>query len=117
MLFFDLFSRAPTLIKIAAGEPLFREGEAGETMYVLIGGLAQISIRGRMVEVIRAGDIVGEMSIVSPGPRSATVTATEPCEFVEVNTDRFNRLVGQTPEFALNVMRVLADRLRRADLA
>jgi CRP-like cAMP-binding protein len=55
------------------------------------------------------------MGIVSPGPRSATVVATTDCEFVAVDEKRFHYLVQQTPFFATQVMRVLAERLRSAN--
>jgi hypothetical protein len=59
--------------------------------------------------------IVGEMGIVSPGPRSASVVAMTDCEFVEVDEKRFQFLVQQTPFFATQVMRVMAERLRKVN--
>jgi CRP-like cAMP-binding protein len=115
MIFFELFSNAPEIITIPAGQPLFREGEQGRTMHVLIRGAAEITIGSHLLEVLLPGHIVGEMSVVSPGPRSATVTATEDCEFVAIDEHRFNELVRQAPDFALKVMRTLTERLRRTD--
>lgn len=115
MIFFELFSNAPEIITIPAGQPLFREGEHGSTMHVLIRGAAEITIGSHLMEALLPGHIVGEMSVVSPGPRSATVTATEDCEFVAINEHRFNELVRQAPDFALKVMRTLTERLRRTD--
>ncbi len=117
MIFFELFSRAPEIVRVAAGQTLFCEGDIGSTMYVLILGRAEIVVAGRVMEVLMPGNIVGEMSMVSPGPRSATVTAGEACEFVAIDSQRFNELVRQVPDFALEVMRTLTDRLRRTDAA
>jgi len=115
MVFFELFSRAPEIVRVARGEVLFREGEPGEAMYVLVLGQASVSLGGRELEVLLPGGIVGEMSIVSPGPRTATVIAAADSEFVEIDVRRFHELVRQVPEFALQVMRTLSERLRRAD--
>lgn len=113
MVFFELFSHNPTIVRIAAGRPLFREGEAGHLMYVLAAGRADVIVANRVVETLQHGSIVGEMGIVSPGPRSATVLAVDDCEFVAIDERRFQFLVQQTPFFATQVMRVLAERLRR----
>ena len=64
------------------------------------------------VETLQHGSIVGEIGIVMPGPRSASVVAATDCEFVAVDEKRFQFLVQQTPFFATQVMRVMAERLR-----
>jgi CRP-like cAMP-binding protein len=112
MVFFELFSNAPEFVKVAAGQPLFREGDEGHMMYVLTIGSADVIIKNRRVDTLLPGNVVGEMGLVSPGPRSATVIATSDCEFVAVDEKRFNYLVQHVPFFALKVMRVLAERLR-----
>lgn len=112
MVFFELFSHNPEIVRVAAGQPLFVQGEAGHLLYVLTTGTAEIRVNDRVVETISHGSIVGEMGIVSPGPRSATVLALTDCEFVAVDERRFLFLVQQTPFFATQVMRVMAERLR-----
>jgi len=112
MVFFELFSNAPDIIKVNAGAALFREGEDGTTLYVLTIGTAEVVIGNRVVETLQPGNIIGEMALVDPAPRAASVIAVTDCEFVEVDDKRFNYLVQQTPFFALKVMRVLSERLR-----
>lgn len=112
MVFFELFTNNPNIIHIDAGQALFREGEPGHLMYVVKSGKAEVIIANRVVETLNHGQIVGEMGIVSPGPRSATVIAQTDCEFVVIDEKRFLYLVQQTPFFATQVMRVLAERLR-----
>ncbi len=112
MIFFELFSHNPTIIPVPAGQPLFSAGEDGHLMFVLSKGTADVVVNGQVVESLQHGSIVGEMGIVSPGPRSATVVATSDCEFVAVDEKRFQFLVQQTPFFATQVMRVMAERLR-----
>ncbi len=112
MVFFELFANNPSIVRIPAGQALFREGEDGHMMYVLTTGNAEVIVNNRVVETLQHGSIVGEMGIVSPGPRSASVVATTDCEFVAVDEKRFQFLVQQTPFFATQVMRVMAERLR-----
>ncbi len=115
MVFFELFANNPDIVRIDAGQPLFSEGDEGHRLYVLTTGQAEIIVNNRVVETIQHGNIVGEMGLVSPGPRSATVVALSDCEFVAVDEKRFQYLVQQTPFFAMQVMRVLAERLRAAN--
>lgn len=115
MVFFELFAHNPVIVRVPAGEALFVEGEAGHQMFVLTSGTAEVVVNNRVVETIAHGNIVGEMGIVSPGPRSASVVARSDCEFVAVDEKRFQFLVQQTPFFATQVMRVMAERLRAAN--
>ncbi|MFN4326365.1 MAG: Crp/Fnr family transcriptional regulator [Azonexus sp.] len=115
MIFCELFSHNPSIITVPAGQPLFSEGEPGHLMYVLSIGTAEVIVNNRVVEILRHGSVVGEMGIVSPGPRSATVIATEDCEFVAIDEKRFQFLVQQTPFFALQIMRLMAERLRQTN--
>lgn len=112
MVFFELFAHNPTIVNVPAGQALFREGEEGQMMYVLATGKADVIVNNRVVESLQHGNIVGEIGIVLPGPRSASVVATTDCEFVAVDEKRFQFLVQQTPFFATQVMRVMAERLR-----
>ncbi|MBI4809450.1 MAG: cyclic nucleotide-binding domain-containing protein [Nitrosomonadales bacterium] len=111
----ELFRHESDLLILSAGQTLFKEGEHGDLMYVLMSGIAEISIKGRVVEFPETGAIVGEMAMIDDGARSATVAAKTECKFLPIDRKRFNFLVQQTPNFALHVMRVTADRLRRTD--
>ena len=115
MLFFDLFRHDPIFIKVPAGERLFSEGDRGDLMYVLIRGEVEVTMGGLSIEVCHAGDILGEMAVIDDSPRSATVVARTDCEFAEIDKKRFQFLVDESPRFAIDVMRVMARRLRRCD--
>ena len=84
-------------------------------MYVVIEGEVNVLIRGKVVETVAAGGIVGEMALIDTQPRSATVIAHTDCKLVPIDEKRFTFLVQQTPFFSLQVMRVMANRLRRQD--
>lgn len=84
-------------------------------MFVLLKGFAEVIVKNKVVETLEHGSIVGEVGMVLPGPRSATVIAKTDCEFVAVDEKRFQFLVQQTPFFATQVLRVLAERLKKTD--
>ncbi|HEY5994906.1 MAG TPA: cyclic nucleotide-binding domain-containing protein [Gallionellaceae bacterium] len=116
MNFATLFQHETDLLEIGAGHPLFKEGDdMNETMYVLMAGTADILVNGKVVEAAKPGAILGEMAMVDQGMRSATVVAKSDCKLVVIGRRRFDFLVQQTPNFALGVMRVIANRLRRKD--
>ena len=115
MIFYNLFRHSPEFLEIRSGEVLLKEGDVGEEMYVLIEGTAKIEYRGMFFAEIGPGDFVGELAVIDGSPRLATTTAVTDCRFVAINRARFEFLVAETPNFALEVMRVLALRLRRTD--
>lgn len=111
----ELFRHETDLQELPAGQALFKEGEKGDLMYVLMSGTAEINVHGRVVETAAAGAIFGEMAMIEDHTRSATVVAKSDCKVFPVERKRFNFLIQQTPNFALYVMRVMADRLRVTD--
>lgn len=111
----ELFAKDSETITLNAGETLFREGDAGDKMYVLLEGAADVTISGRIVEKAVPGALLGEVALIEHTTRSATVTATENSRFAQVDQRRFHFLIQQTPFFATHVMHVLADRLRNMD--
>ena len=95
---------------------LFREGDLGREMFIVLSGEVQISklIAGVQLPlgVFRAGDFFGEMALVEAGVRTATATVQQDdTELVAVNQARFVYLVSQQPAFALSVMRMMGRRV------
>jgi CRP-like cAMP-binding protein len=72
-------------------------------------------MNGVVLEAVGPGGILGELALIDASPRSATATATTTARVVPVDEERFTYLVNEHPTFALQVMSVMADRLRRAD--
>lgn len=107
------FKHARNLISLQSGLVLFSEGEVGKNMYVLMEGSAAICVAGEVIEVAGPGALLGEMSLVDSGVRSATVITRANCRVISINRSQFDALVRESPEFARHVMMVMADRLRR----
>jgi CRP-like cAMP-binding protein len=98
-----------------AGQTVFEAGARGDTVFVVIEGEVAIRLSNSQTEIAAAGSIFGEMALIDDGPRSATVTTKTPCRLLEIDRRRFDFLVSQTPFFARAVMRIMADRLRKAN--
>jgi CRP/FNR family cyclic AMP-dependent transcriptional regulator len=99
----------------AAGETIFVEGEEGRLMFVVLEGTVRLSVTGRTVEKVGAGGVFGEMALIDAAPRSATATAVTACTLVPITAQRFKSLVKESPEFAIEIMGVMASRLRSMD--
>jgi CRP/FNR family transcriptional regulator, cyclic AMP receptor protein len=112
----ELFRFKTGLVSVPAGQPRFRAGESGDHMYVLMEGDAAVMVGDTVVERAVPGALLGELALIEQAVRSATVMATTDCQFLPIDARRFQFLVQQTPNFALHVMRTMADRLRRVDL-
>lgn len=108
----DIFRHADDAIAFSAGSTVFTEGEQADVMYAVKSGVIDLRVRGELVDTVEAGGIIGEMAVLGDQPRSATATVAVDAELVPITQERFVFLVQQTPFFAIEVMRVLADRLR-----
>jgi CRP/FNR family cyclic AMP-dependent transcriptional regulator len=108
----ELFRQETGALQIAAGDFLFREGDNGDKMYVLLEGQVEILLGDLVLETTGPGSLIGEMALIDDSPRTATVVAKTSCRLAEIDRRRFHFLVQQTPHFATHVMKTLADRLR-----
>ncbi|MEZ4515986.1 MAG: SpoIIE family protein phosphatase [Chloroflexota bacterium] len=108
-----MFWDSPDLTYLKAGDVLVEEGEPGRQMFVLLDGVIDITAKGRPIDRLESGTIVGEMAMVDDRPRSATAIAATDCCILAVDRARFNELVQQHPDLATRVMRIMSHRLRR----
>ena len=111
----ELFRFETDLLQIGAGQPVFKVGDPGDRMYVLMTGEADIVVGNVVVERAGPGALLGELALVDATPRTATVMAVTDCSLLPIDVKRFRFLVQETPNFALHVMKVIAERLRRMD--
>ena len=97
----------------ARGAEIIAVGAPAKEMFVVRKGRVAIRVHDRTVEELGPGGIFGEMALVEHTPRSASAVAIEDCELVPINERMFIILAQDTPNFALDVMRVMVGRLRR----
>jgi CRP-like cAMP-binding protein len=108
----ELFRQETDPLRLAPGDFLFREGDRGEKVYVLLEGEMEILLGDLVLENAGPGTLIGEMALIDDSPRTASAVAKTSCRLAEIDRRRFHFLVQQTPHFATHVMKTLADRLR-----
>lgn len=112
-----LLAFASERLTFAPGQELFRQGDSGDAAYIVIAGEAEVLVDapGGPVAVARVGknDLVGEIAILCDVPRTATVKALSNVVTLAISKDLFFQMVSEYPQFAIEVMRELAERLDR----
>jgi CRP/FNR family cyclic AMP-dependent transcriptional regulator len=98
-----------------AGQELFHQGDQGDAMYVILGGVADVLIDtpGGQITVaeLKKNGFVGEIAILCDVPRTATIKAREQLATLRISKDMFYRLIAEFPQMAIEIMRELAHRL------
>ena len=120
----EYLTRTLKPVRVAAGDALFREGDAARDMYVVLDGEAEVlknSRRGRptRIAILGPGDCFGEMSLIDVQPRSAMVRALGPTRLLRITTEDLDALYRHDLKayalITLNVARNLSRRLRVTD--
>ncbi len=114
MISLNIFRHADA-VDFPAGQTIFNAGEPGDTMYIIKEGAIEIRSGETVFEVAGPGSVVGEMALIDKSPRSASAIARSDCKLVVVDRRRFEFLVSQTPYFSLEVMQIMAERLRHVN--
>ena len=100
-----------------AGDIIFRCGDPAHELFIVQSSEVEIRLGNRVLETLPQYSIFGEMALIDSAPRSATAIACSDAKLVPVSEKQFLFLISNTPYFALNVMRVMARRLRAANTA
>jgi len=97
-----------------AGYVVATEGDPGAGLFVIAEGEADVSIGGKKVNHLKAGDFFGEMALLDGGPRTATVTSTTPIKLYALTEWVFRGLLVEHPAIAMRTLETMAARLRGA---
>src|SRR5512139_1971732 len=100
-------------VRFKAGQTIFDIGDRAEMMYIVVEGEVEIRYQGRVLQVVGKQDVFGEMALIDDSPRSAAAVAKTDCRLAGIDRERFLILVEKNPDFALEVMQIMAERLRR----
>ena len=111
----NLFKHSKDAVPVEAGTILFREGDAGDVMFAVVEGEIDLIREATTIETVGAGGIFGEMALIDPAPRGASARARTAARVVRVDKSQFTFLVHEHPTFALQVMTVMAERIRRTN--
>lgn len=115
-----LFRATGKVERFTSGQTLFTEEEksrgglfrSAPRMYFLLEGEVALTVAGRPLDVVKPGEVFGEMAVVSERPRSATAAAKSEGSAISVDRTELQQAIGRAPEFALMLMSVMFDRLR-----
>jgi CRP-like cAMP-binding protein len=109
-----VFKGAKETRELPAGTVIFEEGSTGSEMFGVVSGAVELRMANGHSFKLGPDDTFGEMAMIDSSARSATAVAVEDSVVAVIDKHRFLFLVGETPNFALQVMASLAERLRAA---
>ena len=111
----DLLVRKSDSMRYPARYRVVREGSPGEEFWMVIEGELAVHRGGRQVATLGPGDYFGELAVIDPAPRDATVVASTPVELMVLGRRRFWATVEGSPALMRKLMVGLARRLHEAD--
>ena len=109
-------------VKIAKGSILFKEGDDGEHLYVIVDGKLKLGTssgdgRENLLSILGPGEMFGELSLFDPGPRTSTATAVTDAKLLSLSHEKVIPWLRQNPEVSLQLLTRLSQRLRRTNEA
>jgi len=109
-------------VKIAKGSILFKEGDGGEHLYVIVDGKLKLGTssgdgRENLLSILGPGEMFGELSLFDPGPRTSTATAVTDAKLLSLSHEKVIPWLKQNPEVSLQLLTRLSQRLRRTNEA
>jgi len=94
-------------VSFQAGETLMAQGDEGSDMWLLLDGAAEVRRDGKTLALHKAGQVIGEMSLLDPAPRAATVVATAKGQAFRLQRDAFLQLLDERDDVAIKTLRAL----------
>ena len=107
------FLEKATEVPVAKGVILFREGEPGQEMYIVLRGMLKVFSGNRVIAIVKPGEYFGEMAIIENQPRSASVAVLEDSLLLQVPYAVFQEYFSRQPKSLVAMMRTLSQRVRR----
>jgi CRP-like cAMP-binding protein len=98
-------------VSFDAGQAIVERGDAGDAMYIILSGAAEVDVGGRFHR-IEHGDFLGEMAVMAGKKRMATVIAVEDVEALRISANDFESILLQRPRVGLAILRSTVERLR-----
>jgi CRP-like cAMP-binding protein len=112
----DMESTTHKSMIVPAGTTIFRAGDLGEMMYVVLDGIVNILVHETRIATVGPGGMIGEMALINKQPRSATARAATDCALLPVDAEEFAAMQQQMPGLTIEVLARLSERLRRATI-
>lgn len=111
----DRIAKASEEVKMTAGSLIVDQGQTGREAFVVLSGTVTVRRNGKKVGSFGAGTVVGELSLLDHGPRTATVTCDTDCELLLLDQRNFIGVLDSVPTLAHKLLATLAGRIRELD--
>lgn len=108
----EFFESSGTAESMAQGGSFFVEDQKSDNMYLLLEGEVSLIHGKKVIDIVKEGEIFGEMAAISRLPRSATAAAKTACRVISLDAERFQSAIQRTPEFSLMLLNIMINRLR-----
>ncbi|MEY2642319.1 MAG: cyclic nucleotide-binding domain-containing protein [Ilumatobacteraceae bacterium] len=111
----EKIAKAGDEVKMDAGSVIVDQGQTGREAFVIISGSATVKRNGKKVATLGAGSVVGELSLLDHGPRTATVVADTECTMLVISQRQFLAVIDAIPAISHKLLATLAGRIRELD--
>ncbi len=108
-------AKAGDEITMTAGTTIIDQGQMGREAFVIMSGSVTVRRAGRKITTLGAGDVVGELSLLDHGPRTATAVCDDDCELFVIDQRHFRKVLEDQPGISLKLLNTLAGRIRDLD--
>ncbi|NEQ77162.1 MAG: Crp/Fnr family transcriptional regulator [Okeania sp. SIO2D1] len=99
-------------LSFPSSHSIFTEGQEGRSLYIVVSGKVRVHLADRELARLEQGACFGEMSLFDAEPRSASVTTLEICECLMLTQMQLYDAIDETPDIAINIIRLLSRRIR-----
>jgi CRP-like cAMP-binding protein len=113
----DKVAKASDEIRMTAGTLIVDQGQTGREAFIVVEGEVEVKRNGRRVASLGPGAIVGELSLLDHGPRTATATCETDCTLLVIDSRRFTGVLDAVPAISHKLLATLATRIRDLDRA
>ena len=113
----EKIAKAGERIAFEKGEILTKQGDPGKEAFIILSGKATVKRSGKKVATISTGSVVGELSLLDHGPRTATVVCDTECQVLVISRGNFLRVNDKVPALTHKLFGALAMRIRDLDRA
>jgi CRP-like cAMP-binding protein len=100
------------VVDIEAGQTFIHEGDLADSLYVIVEGEVRVHSGDKAILTLGPGKSVGELAVLDPEPRVASVTAISPTRLFRIAGDAFAEVMADRPEIASGIIRALCQRIR-----
>jgi CRP/FNR family transcriptional regulator, cyclic AMP receptor protein len=111
----EKIAKAGDEVQLNAGTVLVDQGQTGREAFVILEGSATVRRNGKKVATLGSGSVVGELSLLDHGPRTATVTCDDAVTVLVISQRNFMGVIDEVPALAHKLLATLAGRIRDFD--